>query len=81
MVIELNDNSVREFKVDAIRQVKLRVTEVDADYTVAEAIDLGLPSGTKWASWNIGAFTATAAMAIRCVQSASSLRIEAFKSA
>ena len=22
---------------------------------VAEAIDLGLPSGTKWASWNIGA--------------------------
>ena len=25
-------------------------------YPVAQAIDLGLPSGTKWASWNIGAF-------------------------
>ena len=24
-------------------------------YPVADAIDLGLPSGTKWASWNIGA--------------------------
>lgn len=24
-------------------------------YPVAEAIDLGLPSGTKWASWNVGA--------------------------
>lgn len=23
--------------------------------TVAEAVDLGLPSGTKWASWNVGA--------------------------
>ena len=26
-----------------------------SDCPVAEAIDLGLPSGTKWASWNIGA--------------------------
>ena len=25
------------------------------DKHIAEAIDLGLPSGTKWASWNIGA--------------------------
>ena len=25
------------------------------NYPIAEAIDLGLPSGTKWASWNIGA--------------------------
>ena len=25
------------------------------EYPVAEAIDLGLPSGTKWASWNVGA--------------------------
>ncbi|MBR5716409.1 MAG: hypothetical protein IKX59_07450 [Bacteroidales bacterium] len=24
---------------------------------VAQAIDLGLPSGTKWASWNVGAFS------------------------
>ena len=28
---------------------------VDPAYPVAEAIDLGLPSGTKWASWNVGA--------------------------
>lgn len=25
--------------------------------SIAEAIDLGLPSGTKWASWNVGAFS------------------------
>jgi len=25
------------------------------NYPVAKAIDLGLPSGTKWASWNVGA--------------------------
>lgn len=29
--------------------------EASDQYPVAEAIDLGLPSGTKWASWNIGA--------------------------
>ena len=27
----------------------------DPLFPVAEAVDLGLPSGTKWASWNIGA--------------------------
>ncbi len=26
-----------------------------SSYPVAKAIDLGLPSGTKWASWNVGA--------------------------
>ena len=29
--------------------------EKPQEYPVAEAIDLGLPSGTKWASWNVGA--------------------------
>ena len=29
--------------------------EDNNEYPVAEAIDLGLPSGTKWASWNVGA--------------------------
>ena len=29
--------------------------EKPQDCPVAEAIDLGLPSGTKWASWNVGA--------------------------
>ena len=29
--------------------------ETTQECPVAEAIDLGLPSGTKWASWNVGA--------------------------
>ena len=29
--------------------------EEGSDFPVAEAIDLGLPSGTRWASWNVGA--------------------------
>ena len=34
----------------------LTITVTDGpSYPVAEAIDLGLPSGTKWASWNVGA--------------------------
>lgn len=28
-----------------------------SSFPVADAVDLGLPSGTKWASWNIGATT------------------------
>ncbi|MBR5716410.1 MAG: hypothetical protein IKX59_07455 [Bacteroidales bacterium] len=28
--------------------------EEDSSCPIAEAIDLGLPSGTKWASWNVG---------------------------
>ena len=31
------------------------IGDANPKYPVAEAIDLGLPSGTKWASWNIGA--------------------------
>ena len=31
------------------------IVEDENDCPVAEAIDLGLPSGTKWASWNVGA--------------------------
>jgi hypothetical protein len=30
-------------------------TDPNSSCPVAEAIDLGLPSGTKWASWNVGA--------------------------
>ncbi len=29
--------------------------EINPEDHIAEAVDLGLPSGTKWASWNIGA--------------------------
>lgn len=38
-----------------IRPICTKESLVDPDCPVAEAIDLGLPSGTKWASWNIGA--------------------------
>lgn len=40
----------------AVRPV-INLEEPDTDplCPVAEAIDLGLPSGTKWASWNVGA--------------------------
>lgn len=31
------------------------IGHANPEYPIAEAIDLGLPSGTKWASWNIGA--------------------------
>ena len=34
---------------------RFEIVEEGNDYPVAEAIDLGLPSGTKWASWNVGA--------------------------
>ena len=38
------------------RSIRAVITpEKPKEYPVAEAIDLGLPSGTKWASWNIGA--------------------------
>ena len=36
-------------------EIKQLAGEVNLNSPVAEAIDLGLPSGTKWASWNIGA--------------------------
>ncbi len=32
-----------------------RIQAVEFDYPVPEAVDLGLPSGVKWASWNLGA--------------------------
>ena len=53
--IEMNDNTVHEFRVTDIKEVKIRVSEEDPNCPIAEAIDLGLPSGTKWASWNVGA--------------------------
>lgn len=53
--IEMNDNTVHEFRVANIKEVKIRVSEEDPNCPIADAIDLGLPSGTKWASWNIGA--------------------------
>jgi len=31
------------------------IKEIGESTSIGEAIDLGLPSGTKWASWNVGA--------------------------
>lgn len=58
LVIEMNDNTTRKFKVEDICQMTFQTSQTsgtDPSCPVAEAIDLGLPSGTLWASWNIGA--------------------------
>ena len=49
-VVTVKDNSTRQ---TATINVFVSLFE---DFPIAEAIDLGLPSGTKWASWNVGAF-------------------------
>ena len=55
MVVEMYDNTVHKFKVEDVRQVTFEQSSEDPECPVAEAVDLGLPSGTKWASWNVGA--------------------------
>lgn len=55
MTVKMKDGTVHEFKVDDVSEVTFNSSGINLDYPVAEAIDLGLPSGTKWASWNIGA--------------------------
>lgn len=54
MVIEMNDSTIRIIRVEDIRQMTFQIG-FDPSCPEADAIDLGLPSGTKWASWNIGA--------------------------
>ena len=51
LVIEMNDNTTRIIKTEDIRQMTFQTSSCP----VPEAIDLGLPSGTLWASWNVGA--------------------------
>ena len=46
--VKRTDNSLLESQAYSFKTEKL------AQYPVAEAIDLGLPSGVKWASWNMG---------------------------
>jgi len=55
MVVEMYDNTVHKFKVEDVRQVTFEQSSEEPECPVAEAVDLGLPSGTKWASWNVGA--------------------------
>lgn len=49
LVIKMKDQTTHIFFVEYISQMTLETPHP------AEAIDLGLPSGTKWASWNVGA--------------------------
>lgn len=55
MVIEKTDNTTLRLSVDDIRRVVFESAFVNPVGTLAEAIDLGLPSGVRWAKWNLGA--------------------------
>lgn len=50
-----NDHDIIKLKVDSIYEAYFHTAIDDSNSPIAEAIDLGLPSGTKWASWNVGA--------------------------
>ena len=55
MTVKMKDGTVHEFKVEDVSEVTFGSSEINPSYPVAESIDLGLPSGTLWASWNVGA--------------------------
>ena len=55
MVIEKKDNTTLRLGVDDIRRIIFESAYVNPVGARAEAVDLGLPSGVKWASWNLGA--------------------------
>ena len=55
LVIEMNDNTTEKIKLEDIRQMTYQTTFSCADSNHPHMIDLGLPSGTKWACCNIGA--------------------------
>lgn len=59
MVIEKKDGTTLRLNVDDIKQAVFESAYVNPTGTVAEAVDLGLPSGVKWAKWNLGATAAT----------------------
>lgn len=65
MIVKMKDNTQNEFNVSSIRKVTFRSSlEIPGDSTVRlscpdehhpHPIDLGLPSGTKWACCNVDA--------------------------
>ncbi len=65
MIVELNDNTVKEFNIKDINRIYFRLAEDNTNDSMAyltcpddhhpHLIDLGLPSGTKWACCNVGA--------------------------
>ena len=67
MIVKTKDNTQNEFNVNSIRKITFRSSlEIPGDSTVSlscpdehhpHPIDLGLPSGTKWACCNVEAST------------------------
>ena len=58
LVIKMKDNTIHKFPIEEISQMTLRYSEVFLtcpDNHHPHIIDLGLPSGTKWACCNVGA--------------------------
>lgn len=55
MVIKSKDNTESQIYINNIQQVTFVTETNNHESPVAEAVDLGLPSGTLWASWNLGA--------------------------
>lgn len=48
--------TVDDLELNMKNKIRVEViNRANPNYPIAEAIDLGLPSGTKWASWNVGA--------------------------
>lgn len=54
MVVQKVDGTKVEYSIKDVDKVYFYVNESQLN-TPAESIDLGLPSGTKWASYNVGA--------------------------
>ena len=63
LVVKMNNNSVRQFDVKNINELTFSSTSENNVYLSCpdknhpHVIDLGLPSGTKWACCNIGALS------------------------
>ena len=59
MVIEKKDGTTLRMNVEDIERAVFESAYINPTGTVATAVDLGLPSGVKWASWNLGASSAS----------------------
>ncbi|MBR1546677.1 MAG: DUF4595 domain-containing protein [Prevotella sp.] len=55
MVVVKNDGTKIRINTSEVKHTYFQKIEIDA----SNAVDLGLPSGTKWANMNIGAYTKT----------------------
>ena len=59
MIIEKNDNTTQRINLEDIKRIIFENAYNNPTGKVANPIDLGLPSGVKWASWNLGASAST----------------------